>query len=543
MPSETEDPTPSDRRPPIALVYRYAAALRDAARATASALRSRPGRITLRYLAVLAVTLIGLAGGMLLGGHDSADVGPFHAHLSLTPDVDGDTQVQIPPLGSLTLDSHDGPLRLTINLGSLDRKRAEALVSDPGGIQRASQHAIGDLKAGVTHLVIQTVVCALLGALVLNALVFRRWRRTAVAGGMSLLLMGGIAWWTAATFRPDSIEEPRYEGLLTMAPAVVGDARSIVNNYGQYSKELQRLVDNVAKLYGTVSNLPVYEPAQGSVRVLHISDMHLNPAAWGVVETVVKQYNIDMVLDTGDIVDWGSAQEDRYIANIKNITVPYVYVRGNHDSQATAAAVHKAGAIVLDDRVRTVDGITIAGIGDPRFTPDKETEPADPSQPAPRDQQVVDSGEQLANTITGYDATHQDRPVDLAMIHDPGAGPPLAGTVPLILAGHLHRREVKTLSGNTRELIQGSTGAAGLRGLEPKTPTPMALSVLYFDDTHQLKAYDDITVGGTGRSQVTLQRHIIGHDESPGSPSGSPSGSGTPSGSRSPTGSATPTRR
>ena len=460
-------------------------------------------------------------------------MGPFQAHLAITPSLVGDTQVQIPPLGSLSLDRHDGPLHLTINLGSLDRKRAEALVSDPNGIAAASQHAIGDLKHGIELLAVQAGLASLLGGAVLNALVFRRWRRSAIAAGMSVLLLAGTGALTAASFRPQSIEEPRYEGLLTMAPAVVGDARSIVSNYGQYSKELQKLVDNVAKLYGTVSNLPVYEPNEGTTRVLHISDMHLNPASWGVVETVVKQYNIDLVVDTGDMVDWGSKQEDAYIANLADIKVPYVYVRGNHDSAATAAAVHTQGAIVLENQVRTVDGITFAGIGDTRFTPDKDTEPEDPNDPEPKDVTVEESGEQLAGTIEGYAAEHDTAPVDVALVHDPGAAPPLAGHVPLVLAGHLHHRATHGLGQGTKLMVEGSTGAAGLRGLEPRTPTPMEMSVLYFDSD---QAHDEISVGGTGQSEVTLQRHIVGRPR-PGqssSPSGSNSGSTSPTPSRTP---------
>jgi predicted MPP superfamily phosphohydrolase len=512
----------------LARLARYVARhLARAARWTAEALRTRPARITGRYLAMLAVTLIGMLGGLLLGGRIAADIGPFHGSMAITPSLHGGTDVQVPPLGSLSFNSNDGPLQLTINLGSLDRKQAEHLVTDPNGIDAASQHAITDLRNGVVRLAIQSGLSMIAGALVLNALVWRRWRRVAVAGGMSLVLLAATGGWTAATFRPNSIEEPKYEGLLTMAPAVVGDARSIVNNYGQYSKELQQLVDNVAKVYGTVSNLPVYEPSEGTVRVLHISDMHLNPSAWGVVETVVKQYNIDMVIDTGDIVDWGSTQEDRYIANIKDITVPYVYIRGNHDSESTAAAVKKYGGIVLEDRVRTVDGLTIAGIGDPRFTPDKETNPITVHDPEA--QKVLASDQELADTITTYDAAHAHHPVDIAMIHDPGGAGPLAGTVPLVLAGHLHRREVRMLPHDTRLMVEGSTGAAGLRGLQATKPTPMELSVLYFNAEQTLTAYDAITLGGTGRSEITLQRHIINESSATASPSPGTSGSGSPS--------------
>jgi hypothetical protein len=62
-------------------------------------------------------------------------------------------------------------------------------------------------------------------------------------------------------------------------------------------------------------------------------------------------------------------------------------------------------------------------------------------------------------------------------------------------------------------MVEGSTGGAGLRGLESEKPLPIALSVLYFDADRALQAYDDITVGGTGVSEVTLERRIVRPDE------------------------------
>lgn len=507
---------------------RLAPAWRRVRSAAGPVLRDRRTRFAGRLLMMIAVTIAGMAGGLLLGGHSAADVGPFRAQFSLTPSLSGGTQVQVPPLGSLSLHSHAGPLHLIINLGSLDRQRTEALIHDPNGIAMASQHAIADLKTALVGLGVRAGIAMLVGALLLNTLVYRRGRRVLLAGGLSLLLMGGAAGWTAATFRPNSIQEPRYEGLLTMAPSVVGDARTIVNSYGQYSKELQRLVDNVSKLYGTVSKLPVYEPSPGTTRVLHVSDLHLNPAAWDVIQTVVKQYHIDLVVDTGDIVDWGSGQEDAFVGNIRKVGVPYVYIRGNHDSLATAQAVRKEGGIVLENQVRTVKGITFAGIGDPRFTPDKETEPAKPGAAEPKDKVVSDSARELSAAIVNYDAAHATAPVDVAMMHDPLGADQVNKRVPLVLAGHLHLREVKQLSPQTMLMVQGSTGGAGLRGLQQKTPVPLDLSVLYFDAKHRLSAYDDISVGGTGRSEVALQRHIVGGPAGV-SPSGSASASPSPS--------------
>ncbi|MFJ8577439.1 metallophosphoesterase [Micromonospora sp. NPDC093277] len=465
-------------------------------------------------LAVLVVTLTGIVAGTYAGGHQATDIGPFRAELSLSPSVSGGTTIDVSPLGALLLDSHRGPAYLTVKLGSLDQGRTEALLDDPASISRASQSAVEDVRVGVVRLGLKTLGSAVLATLLLSALVFRNVRRTAWAGGMALVITGGSLGLAAATVRPQSIEEPRYEGLLVNAPAIVGDARRIANDYTKYAEQLQRMVGNVSQLYTTVSTLPLYEPAPGSTRVLHVSDMHLNPTGWSLIRTVVEQFGIDVVIDTGDITDWGSEPEASYVGSIGLLKKPYVYIRGNHDSARTTAAVaQQPNAIVLDNSTTTVAGLTIAGIGDPRFTPDKETSPAGSGLTAQVADQVIGSGEQLATTVK-----NSPTKVNIALVHDPASAGPLSGTTPLVLAGHLHERQVFKLpqvpdKDPTTLMVEGSTGGAGLRGLEGEKPTPLTMTVLYFDQDKMLQAYDEITVGGTGQSQVNLERHVIKEPE------------------------------
>jgi predicted MPP superfamily phosphohydrolase len=486
-----------------------------------------------RLLGVLAVAAVGMILGVLLAGRVSADVGPFRADLAITPSLHGGTDVAIPPLGSLHLNSHAGPAHLSIHLAALDQQRTKALVTNPEALAQASGGAVDDLRKGMLRLAFQVAGVSVLGAMVLAAIVYRSMRRVAAAGGLSLVLLSATALVGLGTFRPSAIEEPRYDGLLANAPAVIGDARQIAGHYNEYRAELQRLVENVNKLYDTVSTLPVYEPDNSTIRVLHISDMHLNPAAWSVVRTVAQQFNVNFVIDTGDITDWGSEPEASYVDSIASLKVPYVYIRGNHDSEATAAAVaRQPNAKVLDGGTVEEDGLLITGIGDPRFTPDKSTPANAAGAEDAQSRAVVNSGEALANSFL-----EMPRTPDVALVHDPAAAGPLAGQVPLVLAGHLHKRQVRllpqpsrgvTFAQRTLLMVQGSTGGAGLRGLESKEPLPLALSVLYFDQKHTLQAYDDIQVGGTGQTEVNLQRHIVranGEPEPSESPSPSPGSS------------------
>ncbi|MFG1842247.1 metallophosphoesterase [Micromonospora sp. NPDC049175] len=461
-------------------------------------------------VAVLAVALAGAVLGVLAGGQVDTDIGPFRANLSISPARDGGTTVDIPPLGALLLDSHDGPTHLTVRLGALDQGRTEALIDDPASISRASQSAVEDVRSGVMRLGLRALGASVLVTLILAGLIFRNVRRTAWAGGLALLVTAGSLGTAAATVRPQAIEEPRYEGLLVNAPAIVGDARRIANDYTKYAEQLQRLVGNVSQLYTTVSALPLLEPTPGTTRVLHVSDMHLNPTGWQLIRTVVEQFGIDVVIDTGDITDWGSEPEASFVGSIGLLKKPYVFIRGNHDSGKTAAAVaRQPNAIVLNNSTTTVGGLTIAGIGDPRFTPDKNTSPAGSGLTPQVADQVIDAGEQLATTVR-----RSPQPVNIALVHDPASAGPLAGTCPLVLAGHTHARQVSRLpqapgQQPTALMVEGSTGGAGLRGLEGEKPTPLTMTVLYFDQQKMLQAYDDITVGGTGQSQVNLERHVV----------------------------------
>jgi predicted phosphodiesterase len=476
------------------------------------------------------VALVGISLGLLLGGRIHQDVGPFAVTFAMRPSLSGGTSVQIPPLGSLDVRSHDGPAHVEVTVDSVDRQRAEALVSSPNGINAASQDAVLDVQRGATRLAFQSAGAGVLGAMALAALIYRDMRRIAWTGGVALAVIAASGVIALTTFRPNSVEEPQYHGLLANAPAVIGDARSIADRFDAYKAELQRLVNNVSRLYGTVSTLPVYQPDAGTIRVLHVSDLHLNPAAWPLIHTVVQQYQINLVIDTGDINDWGTPMEASFVDSIGTLGVPYVFIRGNHDSATTAAAVAKQpNAIVLENAVRQVDGLTIAGIGDPRFTPDKSTHELEGVPAHQESDLIAASGETLASTIRRYPGR-----VDVALVHDPASAGGLAGSVPLVLAGHLHHRETSTLQGSggrsTFLFVQGSTGGAGLRGLEGEQATPLEMSVLYFDPSGALQAYDDITLGGTGQAEASINRHVIKNNLNP-PPSEPPSQSPVPAAS------------
>jgi predicted MPP superfamily phosphohydrolase len=465
-------------------------------------------RLLLLTVAVLVVAVSGAVVGQRSAGPVDAAVGPVDTRMTLRPMDGGDTVIEVPPLGSLRLDSHDGPLGLRVEVAGLDVAETRRLLSDPAALTDLQRTVGQDVRSGVVRAALWAAGASVLGALVLGFVAFRRVRRALACAATAAALVGAGGGAAAFTWNPDSIAEPQYEGLLASAPALVGDAADIVDRFDVYRGQLAKIVTNVSTLYAAGTTLPSFSPADDSVRLLHVSDIHLNPSAWDVIRSVSSQFQVDAVVDTGDLTDHGTSFETSFANGIASTGVKYVYVRGNHDSTAIQQAVaSQRNAVVVDEgQVVEVEGLRITGWGDPRFTPNQET----------RDDTAADAaavtGERLADAVRAQIA--KSATPHIALVHDPTMAPPLDGLVPLALSGHRHERESYLLDKGTRVFVQGSTGAAGLRGLEHDEPTPIQLSVLYFDRaTGSLQAWDDITLGGLGLASATIERHLPDEEE------------------------------
>lgn len=461
-----------------------------------------------RFKRGVAVVFIGLLGawlGLLAGGRTSTAVGPVDTYMSAHLSWHGDTLVRVGPLGTLKFDTHDGPIGITVSVEQLNVADARQLFENPTALEGLERWIGDDVHGAIIALVIRSIIAAMLGGILLGFLVFhRRFRRVAMVGSTAMIAVLASIASAGATWNPRSISQPQFTGLLTGAPSVVGSARSIVAGFGAYSQELARLVTNVSKLYDVTSTLPAYEPDPTTIRVLQVSDIHLNPAAWDVIRSISQQFQVQVIVDSGDISDHGSKAEKRFVNPIASLKLPYVYVRGNHDSKDIEDAVRaQPNAVVLDSgEVREVAGLRFTGDGDPRFTPDRSVE-------VTGDTLVTNAGKRLARV-----AKKASPAADIAVVHDPIEGAQLDSAVRLVLAGHTHKRETRLLPMGTRLFVQGSTGGAGLRALEGAEPTPIECTVFYFDsETKRLQAWDDVNLGGLGLASAQISRSLAPEEE------------------------------
>ncbi len=464
---------------------------------------------------MLAVVVLGAWLGLLAVGSIRTPVGPMDTTMTLRPSLTGGSKINVAPLGALELDSHIAPLRLDVDVDRLDPERSQALVDQPERFSGLQDEVTRDVAAGTGELAVRSCVAVISGATALGLVVYRRPRRALAAGGLALALLAASGVSAYATWNPKSVLEPKFSGLLSSAPSVVGDARSIVTEFDIYQQELARLVTNVTKLYDATSTLPSTSPTPAPSGPCTSPTSTSTRRPRHIIASLVEQYEIDVIIDSGDTMDHGSGAENGFLDPIRDLGAPYVWVRGNHDSTVTQDYLEKFRNVrVLDDgKAVNVGGLRIAGTGDASFTPDR-TAPVGGKAAAQLE------GARLASALR--DQERAGTPVDIAVAHDPNTARETDGTVPLVLSGHLHRRINEQLKLGTRLKVEAPRAAAELRAVQNEKPEKVHASVLYLDrSTRRLQAWDEITLGGLGLTTAEVSRHLPEENlkkDSPASP-------------------------
>jgi len=449
-----------------------------------------------KYVGVVAVSIMATTSGIMLFGMSTGDIGPLKTEVRFIPAITGGSVIDLGLLGEIRFDSHIGPLRVDVEVRSMSATTAGDLVTSDE-LEEFPQDAAKDLRKALIITGIKAAAGGLAVSLLASWLIYRKKREVLAVVGTSMMLLATACGLMSMTYNPSAILEPRYRGLVASVPTLIGDVQDIAENFDRYRNQLDKLLLNVSKLFESGMNLPSYDAGNNTVKLLHVSDLHLNPQGMDMIHILVKQFGIDVVVDTGDISDHGTSVEDPYLAEITRVNAPYVFVRGNHDSMHTEDVIKsKSNAIVLDNSdIVNIAGLTFSGVGDPRFTPDKST-------PKIAEKAVVDLVAAMAANIKG-------KGVDIALVHDATATTPLKDRVALILSGHTHKRETVRISDVTTLMVSGSTGGGGLRALSGDEPAPLEATIIHISKTtRRVVAWDEITMGGVGSATVQVTRHL-----------------------------------
>lgn len=249
-------------------------------------------------------------------------------------------------------------------------------------------------------------------------------------------LTTGVAVWQ--TYQPDHLIRFTSTGVLGTIQRnadLLSDVQARAEQTTPYLKNLLALSSALQDQYSPQSlGRPV------ALRVLLVSDIH-GANQYPLMRTIVQQEHIDAVIDSGDLVNFGTVEEARaakLVQGIASLKVPYLFVKGNHD------AASPTGSALLDrlaevpnvlllqpspDRYQevTLHGIRIAGFNDPRWFGDDNRNNTARQQPAK---------DQFVRTFT--DRLEQD----VIVSHEPGAvrGIGLGG---LLVNGHIHSDDLE----------------------------------------------------------------------------------------------------
>lgn len=433
------------------------------------------------------------------------DLGPGKVKLGLVPQLRGGTEVSVPPFGSIQAATHRAPVKVMISPSSVDTHIAQELVQS----RPTQSDLVESLRADLVDAFQRYALLVLLGGLVAGLLTAALLRTRSPAELFTAVTVGvvvpaGLYVSAFAGFNPDAFRQPTLTGALSRSPELLGPVRQFGERFSALRGELDEIGSITFQLYQFLAQQsPIPEDA---VRILHISDLHLNPVGFDVAQLVAERFNVQAVIDSGDATAEGSPLEVSFLDRIPGFGIPYIFIRGNHDSMVTQDAIGaKSNARVLDGGSTELEGLTIFGVGDPLFTPDKTVE-----QPSNDEQKAAKRA--FARTV-GEQLEALDRVPDIVVVHDSLAALRLHGKVPLVIHGHGHKWSAAEEKG-TLILGVGSTGGAGLKSLAPDSDSAIELQVLYLDrHDRTLLGYDRIEVKGP-EQQFLLKRTILAPEAS-----------------------------
>lgn len=457
-----------------------------------------------RHRAAVVALLGCLALGAVAGALSFAVQPDVHGPLGpgdVTIEVgvrDSETRVDLPPLGRIRADSHAGPVGFDVRVDRIDLRRAGDLAgelargSDPAA--RLRRDIEGDLAPLLRTMALRSVLAAVaLGAVAGLVLPQRRPRFVAatVAGSVGFVAVAGAV--AFSTFTPTSFDQPRFEGTLASAPDVVNTVQRHIEDVSVVQSRIEALSTRLEGLYRSVDGAG---PSFSELTILHVSDLHSNPVGIELVEQTADRFDVDAVIDTGDLTSFGATVEEVTVQRIARMRVPYYVVPGNHDHPDIRAALVAAGVEVLDPGITRIGDVEVLGVGEPTYTADNRVPPDHWSRAI--EGSAVEVARQVDRAAPDVVAVHNRRQLAESL-----------GNFAVGLAGHTHEPDLR-YDGGSVVAVAGSAGATGVGALTSSKDLPYQMQLLQFEDG-ELVAVDRLSFEGTD-GEFALERILIDPD-------------------------------
>lgn len=471
-----------------------------------------------RFLAVAGVVAATLGGALAAFSAytDERDVSVGRIGLSIEPFDSGALDLYAPIVDwGVRFPVVRMPARVKVDVRSVDRA-AVARVARGGSVD------VRDLRADAEDAIaayLRTLIAIVLAAGLVLGLLAAFALRSTTAVRLRWLVVTAVATAAGATVAlvlllppRGPLDEPEYYAHGGDIPRALEAIEAATRSPGVLSEELDEQLVGLARLVTS----PAGRPAPGGLPRLTIaSDLHNNVLALPTLETAARG---GPVLFAGDLTDQGRPFEFALVRRVVAAGRPFVFVSGNHDSDAFVRRLTGEGALVLTERgvlrgdgshgpmVLRFNGIRVAGYSDPneRRRANGYRSPPDPV-PTPEEQRA------FARWLSDRRGE-----VDVVMLHAPElaeraieqlrADPPGS---PLVLAvGHTHRPAVEQVAPNVTLVNGGTAGAGGSGNLGEGQPIGLAVLTYQAEPAFAPVAADVVEID-PGDGSARAERHPL----------------------------------
>lgn len=454
-----------------------------------------------RFLPIL-FAIIGSLLVLNLIGNVNLTLEPVELGIKVSFGFPGSTSLVLPPIGSISAFTHPQPIKASVALNNVDLSSLQqiVLVSESDASDALVNYFRANIQKSVIRVILQLMIIGgfggILGVLFLGNPSIKLVIQSFIIG---LVVVGVLLGSVYFTYDPQAFENPRYQGIIEAAPWMVGLIQESVVKVEELGEQIQLLLTNLYHVFNQIENLQTVGVQEVDLTILHVSDIHNHPVAYDFIKQIIASFPIDMVIDTGDLTDWGTPLEAEIVNQIEQLRLPYAFVSGNHDApDVIDRLVQTDNVYIIDLEPQEILGLKIAGISDPS---------ADSYSPqiAPLDQ----LGE-IATFINDFYRDLVEVP-DIFAVHNHRIANAIEpGIFPVVLTGHSHVQAITQVE-DTVYINAGTTGASGIRGLQTRDLMPFSLAILYFQKNGgqlELVAVDGIQVQGL-TADFSLDRSFV----------------------------------
>lgn len=466
----------------------------------------RPGS---RHVTALVVSVAVAVGLLAFAGatRTTVTVGPLTLVLSARPSMAGRTVVEVPPFGQVEARTHQAPMRLSARIEMIDFDAARSFmdpVSPLGGLEDITGEvgSLTDVGGPIWRGAILGILAAVAATALVTIAARRPVRATVFACAVTFILTSGLLGATARTWDAAAFREPTLHGGLAHLPQLADVFTLRVARIERLRTQAAKVARDIASYYADERSLASGGPLPATVRILHVTDLHLDAVGAELEAGIARAYDVAGIIDTGDAPILGVTLEEPALESLIVTEYPRIYIPGNHDSPVSLRVLDAIpGLTVLTTGVAEIAGLRVFGIADPisrgfGVEPDREALEVQTAAALDRFDSAIRSGEQTP---------------DIVAVHNPAMEKPFFGRAPVILSGHTHSARLY-MSRGTARVNSGTIGGTPYLPESLSAPLPHSASILYFTDTfpRRLVAIDSISIG-TDRT-TTVTRRIV--DES-----------------------------